>query len=141
MKIYITDLEAYNNGHLVGEWYQLPMSKDLLDKSIESVLKDGGIACGDSHFHEEYFITDYECEYMEIQEYSNLNKLNEIAQAMESIDEDGKKSIKFLLENNFVKDIFEYIEVYYNRQRMHSTNNNLSPVEFEESMLLNEMVA
>jgi transposase InsO family protein len=28
--------------------------------------------------------------------------------------------------------IFEYIEVYYNRQRMHSANGNLSPVEFEE---------
>jgi len=32
--------------------------------------------------------------------------------------------------------IFEYIEVYYNRQRMHSANGNLSPVEFEEKMML-----
>jgi len=32
--------------------------------------------------------------------------------------------------------IFEYIEVYYNRQRMHSSNGNLSPVEFEEKMML-----
>ena len=39
------------------------------------------------------------------------------------------------------QSIFEYIEVYYNRQRMHSTNNNYSPVEFEEMMLLNEKVA
>jgi len=31
--------------------------------------------------------------------------------------------------------IFEYIEVFYNRQRMHSANGNLSPVEFEEKML------
>ena len=37
--------------------------------------------------------------------------------------------------------IFEYIEVFYNRQRMHSSNNYLSPVEFEENMLLNEMTA
>jgi transposase InsO family protein len=37
--------------------------------------------------------------------------------------------------------IFEYIEVFYNRQRMHSWNNNLSPVEYEEKMLLTEMVA
>lgn len=27
--------------------------------------------------------------------------------------------------------IFEYIEVYYNRKRMHSTNDYMSPVEFE----------
>jgi len=32
--------------------------------------------------------------------------------------------------------IFEYIKVFYNRQRMHSNNNNLSPVQFEEKMLL-----
>lgn len=29
------------------------------------------------------------------------------------------------------RSIFEYIEVFYNRERMHSANNNLSPVEFE----------
>ena len=32
--------------------------------------------------------------------------------------------------------IFKYIEVYYNRERMHSTNGNLSPAEFEEKMML-----
>ncbi len=37
--------------------------------------------------------------------------------------------------------IFEYIEIFYNRERMHSTNNNLSPVEFEEKMLQIEMAA
>jgi len=37
--------------------------------------------------------------------------------------------------------IFEYIEVFYNRQRMHSANNNLSPVEYEEKMLLKETAA
>lgn len=36
------------------------------------------------------------------------------------------------------QSIFEYIEVYYNRQRSHSANNNLSPVEFENKMK-NEM--
>jgi transposase InsO family protein len=39
------------------------------------------------------------------------------------------------------QSIFEYIEVYYNRQRSHSANNYLSPVEFENLMLQNEMVA
>lgn len=43
------------------------------------------------------------------------------------------------------QSIFEYIEVYYNRQRMHSSNNNLSPVEFEnllkEKMLQDETAA
>ena len=37
--------------------------------------------------------------------------------------------------------IFEYIEVFYNRQRMHSSNNYLLPVEYEEKMILKEMAA
>jgi putative transposase len=37
--------------------------------------------------------------------------------------------------------IFEYIEIFYNRQRLHSYNNYMSPVEFEEKMLRLEMVA
>lgn len=39
------------------------------------------------------------------------------------------------------QDIFEYIEIFYNRQRSHSANNNLSPVEFEEKMLQKENAA
>ena len=34
------------------------------------------------------------------------------------------------------RSIFEYIEVFYNRERSHSANNNLSPVEFEERQKL-----
>jgi len=37
--------------------------------------------------------------------------------------------------------IFEYIEIFYNRQRLHSYNNYMSPVEFEEKMLRLEMIA
>jgi transposase InsO family protein len=39
------------------------------------------------------------------------------------------------------KSIFEYIEVFYNRQRLHSSNQYLSPVKFEEKMLSYEMAA
>ena len=40
------------------------------------------------------------------------------------------------------QSILEYIEVFYNRERIHSTNNNLSPVEYENKMmLLNEIAA
>ncbi|NWF66488.1 MAG: IS3 family transposase [Campylobacterales bacterium] len=33
------------------------------------------------------------------------------------------------------RSIFEYIEVFYNRQRLHSANYNLSPVDFEKNMM------
>ncbi|MCP4475184.1 MAG: IS3 family transposase, partial [Gammaproteobacteria bacterium] len=32
------------------------------------------------------------------------------------------------------KIIFEYIEVFYNRTRLHSANDYLSPVEYEEAV-------
>lgn len=38
------------------------------------------------------------------------------------------------------QSIFEYIEVFYNRQRSHSANNNLYPVEFEKKMMEEKML-
>jgi len=112
MRVYITDLEAYNNGHLVVQWYQLPMNEDLLAESIENVLQEGRDICGDTHFHEEYFITDYECSYMSIDEYANITKLNGIAQMMEGLSVDEIKAVSFLMDNYLVTDIYEAIEKY-----------------------------
>jgi len=98
MKIYITDLEAYNNGHLVGNWYELPMNEDLLAEAIENELQRGRDICGDEHHHEEYFITDYECEYMKIDEYDSISKLNEIAEQVEALDDTDKKKLSYLME-------------------------------------------
>jgi transposase InsO family protein len=39
------------------------------------------------------------------------------------------------------QDIFEYIEIYYNRQRIHSSIGYLTPSEFEMSFNLNKNVA
>ena len=109
MRVYITDLEAYNNGHLVGRWITLPMDGDLLAECVEDILREGKNICEDGHFHEEYFITDYECDYMTIEEYDNIDELNEIAEAMEEMDEEEKNSIKFLLDMGIVSDIYDTI--------------------------------
>lgn len=42
--------------------------------------------------------------------------------------------MKFANRDEAKKAIFEYIEVYYNRKRMHSANNYLSPVEYENCL-------
>jgi hypothetical protein len=41
MRVYITDLEAYNNGYLVGDWYELPMGEEELSTAIAEVLNNG----------------------------------------------------------------------------------------------------
>ena len=125
MRVYITDLEAYNNGHLVGQWYKLPMDSDLLAEGIENVLQEGRNICGDTHFHEEYFITDYECEYMEdINEYSNLTELNEIAEKMETLNSSDIKKFKALIQEGYD---FEY------------SFNNYEDMEMYEEINMNEL--
>ena len=40
--------------------------------------------------------------------------------------------IKFKTKEEAKRAIFEYIEVFYNRKRMHSANDYCSPVEYEQ---------
>jgi len=94
MRIFITDLQAYNEGYLVGKWVQLPMNEIELLQTIFKILEEGGKETG-SQNHEEYFITDYEAE-ISIDEYDDVYKLNEIAQTVEEYSDDDWLKLKFL---------------------------------------------
>jgi hypothetical protein len=111
MEIYITDLAAYNNGHLIGEWVALPMDEDDLRAKITEILAMGAQVCGDSE-HEEIFITDYESDLMTIGEYADQFQLNEIAEQAENLSDCEVKAVKFLLNNYLVKDFNEALEKY-----------------------------
>ncbi|MDF1882708.1 antirestriction protein ArdA [Sulfurimonas sp. SAG-AH-194-C21] len=100
MKIYITDLEAYNNGNLIGEWVELPMNEDLLAESIENVCYAGKKACGSEHYHEEVFITDYEA-IINVEEYDDINRLNEIAEILEEYSEGDFLKLKLLSHEGY----------------------------------------
>ncbi len=112
MEIYITDLAAYNNGHLIGEWVALPMDEDDLRAKIKEILSTGVEVCGDNNEHEEIFITDYESDLMTIGEYSDPLQLNEIAEQAENLGNYEMKAVKFLLNNNLVADFSEALEKY-----------------------------
>ncbi len=45
----------------------------------------------------------------------------------------------FLTRAQANEKIFEYIEIFYNRKRIHSSNNYMSPSEFEDKMLQKEI--
>jgi len=49
--------------------------------------------------------------------------------------------IKFETRSQANQAIFDYIETFYNRKRLHSSNNYMSPVDFENQLLLNDMSA
>ena len=99
-----------------GSQYASYSHKDLLQKNgiIQSMSRKGN--CWDNAVAESFFKT---------------LKSNLVYQTY------------FYTKKQAKAEIFEYIEVYYNRTRSHSYLDNLSPVKFEEMnfMLQNEMVA
>lgn len=51
--------------------------------------------CGDTHFHEETFITDYEAEIL-IGEHDDIYRLNELAELLENLEKQDLLKLKFL---------------------------------------------
>lgn len=90
MKIYLTNLGKYNEGELVGEWVELPVSQEELQEVFERI--------GINEEYEEYFITDYECDLYEVGEYENIDKLNDIAERIKELDEEKSKVVKALIQ-------------------------------------------
>ena len=99
-----------------GSQYASYSHKDLLEKYniIQSMSRKGN--CWDNSVAESFF---------------------------KSLKQELVYNTYFYTKKQAKKEIFEYIEFYYNRVRTHSYLGNLSPVKFEEKqkMLQNEMVA
>ena len=113
LKVYITDLAAYNCGYLIGEWITLPLEENELKKSIKKILQQGQEVCEDE-YHEEYFITDFEfmdVKLFEVEEYSSPYELNrQLTLIQEQVEPHQYKSVKVLLENGLVSSLEEAIE-------------------------------
>lgn len=110
MEICITDLSAYNKGHLNYEWVSLPIDEEELSTEIKSILNRGEKYFNNEDLHEEIFISDFECDYMDIGEYDNIRELNQIAEATELLNDDDIKKIKFLLGEGLVSNVEDAIE-------------------------------
>ncbi len=89
ISVFITNLAKYTEGELVGQWVTLPLPEEELDKVIEEILGD----------EEEYFITDYETELpMDIEEYTCVYNLNELAEQLDYLNDHDLKKVKAILE-------------------------------------------
>lgn len=79
--IHVSNLGAYNRGHLVGKWLELPMDEKELENELDSILFDPQ---SPDEFDEEIFISDYENDYnYKVEEYEDIFKLNEFVQQLE----------------------------------------------------------
>ena len=113
LKIYITDLGAYNSGYLVGEYVELPQDEDVLKEEIQNILKKGQEVCLNLDEHEEFFITDYiwdNIPVFEVDKYDNIFDLNEKIMLLSTLDDEKLKAVKFLFEDGYANDIEEAIE-------------------------------
>lgn len=93
LRIYLTNLGKYNEGMLVGEWVDLPVSEEELEKVFKRI--------GINDEYEEYFITDYESDIdgVKVGEYENIDDLNELAEALEDLDSEEENVLSVMLED------------------------------------------
>lgn len=99
IRIFLSDLSAYNEGFLSGKWIQLPLPQEELLQALIEVLREGEIASGTDN-HEEIFITDFEAEIV-IGEYDNIERLNELAEAMDELSDDDLLKLRFLSHEGY----------------------------------------
>ena len=107
IKIFLTNLGRYNEGILMGEWVKLPVPADKLDEVLERIGINGE--------YEEYFITDYEASFanLNLSEYTSIEALNGFAARLEELDRWDEEKLAAVLEYesvNSITDIMDIIE-------------------------------
>ena len=110
LRVYLTNLGAYNRGKLIGKWLDLPMDENELQKELQSILDEG---LKDGVVDEEYFITDYETdvEGLTIDEFENVFVLNTLMEEVEKLSEDEQIILQALLIVYFpdLKEAFDFL--------------------------------
>ena len=98
LKIFLTNLGKYNEGYLIGEWVTLPVDDDEL-KQVKNRIGING-------HYEEMFITDYESDIdgVEVNEHSDIDELNEIAEMLQELDDADIEIIGALMSDGYSFD-------------------------------------
>lgn len=99
LNIFITNLRAYNEGELLGEWVELPLDEEALEEVINRISNDG---------EDELFITDYESDLgIKVDEYESIYELNDMVQEIEDGDTDIIAAILEAVDSNIQRAIDE----------------------------------
>lgn len=105
----MVELKGYlMNGESIGEWVTFPIDED----ELEDILSRVGV----NNESKEYFFTDYECDVPgiceELEEYSSIEYLNELAESLENVDDEDLLAAAIELGGCSVMDIIENIDDY-----------------------------
>lgn len=105
LEVFITDLAAYNNGYLIGEWVSLPLDSAKLTYKIREILVEGQLQCKDVLHHAEWFITDYEwingASLFTVDDYANVFALNDLVEELSLLDDHELLQVQFLLYEGY----------------------------------------
>ena len=119
LNIYLTNLGKYNEGELVGEWVELPITEEELDAVKERI--------GINERYEEMFITDYETDVdgLTVGEYDSIQELNDLAEAIENADADAIAALIYEGYHTAEEITNKLDDVYYIGTRDRYGNMNL----------------
>lgn len=106
---FITNLGKYNEGVLVGEWVQFPITEEEETELLERI--------GINKEYEKYFFTDYESDidlYDEFGEYATIENLNDLAEQLDSLDDDELEKLDAIMEveSQSILDILDNLDDY-----------------------------
>ncbi len=95
ISIFLNTWKNYNeNGAEGGAWFELPCD---LDEARELIAKKTGEDVEEA----EFFVNDYETDIsgLEIDEYSDIDELNDIAEELENLDDYDREKLEAIIES------------------------------------------
>lgn len=104
LSIFLTNLEKYNAGQLIGTWIELPC--DNLEDLAAEISRNG---------EDELFISDYSTQLdLKIGEYEDLENLNELARQYAELESWEQETVKAYLEatGDSVQDLETALDRY-----------------------------
>ena len=105
INIFLTNLGRYNEDSLMGEWVRLPVPDEKLDEVLERIGINGE--------YEEYFITDFEASFanLNLSEYTSIEALNGFAARLEELDRWDEEKLAAVLEYESVSSITDIMDI------------------------------
>lgn len=112
IEICLTNLGKYNEGELVYTRLALPATTEEIYAAYDEI----GVA--DGTMYEEAFISDYETDIngFKIEEYANIDDLNELAEELDKLDEYELEAFGAMLDYGYATD--EALEKIQDREYM-----------------------
>lgn len=102
---WIGNLGKYNEGELVGEWVDFPITEETFEEVMERI--------GIGERYEEWFAADYDSPlplHKMFGEYPSFESLNEIAETVDDMGDEEETVLDAILQN-YTDDVSEALRI------------------------------